>query len=211
MQNVAIESRSEYNSPWSMPMRVNDATTRTTCGLLIGIVICFVAACGLVSSPEDEPELADPGFVFPLHHEDPAWSPGGLIAFRDHGIVCVSPGGGALLSDSLSGIWLVDPMAEARSHFLHQGYTPAWSPNGTQLAFEAGSQIHVIGLDSSGYRQLTNTGRNFFPAWSPDGERIAFTSARDANFEVYVMNPDGTEVENLTRGPAADKRPAWGR
>ena len=47
------------------------------------------------------------------------------------------------------------------------------------------------------------------PAWSPDGNRIAFASERDGNWEVYVMNADGTNIINLTKHPAKDGRPDW--
>jgi len=39
--------------------------------------------------------------------------------------------------------------------------------------------------------------------------RIAFTSDRDGNAEIYVMNADGSEQENLTNNPAGDASPAW--
>ena len=38
---------------------------------------------------------------------------------------------------------------------------------------------------------------------------IAFQSERDGNFEIYVMNADGSDQGNLTRNPAADIAPAW--
>ena len=38
------------------------------------------------------------------------------------------------------------------------------------------------------------------PAWSPDGRRIAFLSRRDGDFDVYVMNADGSGQRRLTRG-----------
>ena len=43
------------------------------------------------------------------------------------------------------------------------------------------------------------------PAWSPDGRKIAFVR----NFEIYVMNADGSAQTNLTRNPARDLAPAW--
>ena len=45
-------------------------------------------------------------------------------------------------------------------------------------------------------------------AWSPDGSRIAFASDRDGNFEVYVMNADGSGQTNLTDDPSRDIDPA---
>ena len=38
---------------------------------------------------------------------------------------------------------------------------------------------------------------------------IAFSSIRDGNWEIYVMNADGSEVARLTDSPAADVRPSW--
>jgi len=40
------------------------------------------------------------------------------------------------------------------------------------------------------------------PAWSPDGSQIAFNSDRDGEFDIYVMNSDGSNVINLTPDPS---------
>ena len=40
-------------------------------------------------------------------------------------------------------------------------------------------------------------------------EKIAFTSTRDGNSEIYIMNPDGSQQQNLTWHPARDLAPAW--
>ena len=39
--------------------------------------------------------------------------------------------------------------------------------------------------------------------------KIAFMSARDGNFEIYVMNADGTEQTRVTNNAASDTRPAF--
>jgi TolB protein len=49
------------------------------------------------------------------------------------------------------------------------------------------------------------------PAWSPDGRKLAFVSRRDGNSEIYVMNADGSDQENLTRQSASDSDPNWSR
>jgi Tol biopolymer transport system component len=41
------------------------------------------------------------------------------------------------------------------------------------------------------------------------GNRIAFAADRDGNFEIYVMNKDGTGQQNLTSSSARDTDPAW--
>lgn len=47
------------------------------------------------------------------------------------------------------------------------------------------------------------------PSWSPDGEKILFVSDREGNFDIYVMNADGSSPQNLTRNSAWDSEPAW--
>ena len=43
----------------------------------------------------------------------------------------------------------------------------------------------------------------------PKTGRIAFSSNRDGNFEIYVMDPDGTNVKRLTSSPGHDVAPTW--
>ena len=100
---------------------------------------------------------------------------------------------------------------------------PAWSPDGTKLAFEStrfgNSDVFVIAADGSSETQLTRSpGFDGDPAWSPDGTKIAFTSVRDGNKEIYVMNADGTGQTRLTNNAGTvvnvdtdqvDQDPAW--
>jgi hypothetical protein len=90
---------------------------------------------------------------------------------------------------------------------------PAWSPDGTKIAFSRGFEIYVMNADGTGPTRLThNTAHDDLPAWSPDGTKIAFGSDRDGinlNYEIYVMNADGTGPTRLTNNPAHDHWPAW--
>ena len=47
------------------------------------------------------------------------------------------------------------------------------------------------------------------PRVSPDGSRIAFVSTRDGNYEVYVMNLDGSRVQRITNSEERDDYPTW--
>ena len=44
---------------------------------------------------------------------------------------------------------------------------------------------------------------------APTTPKILFTSTRDGNYEVYMMNPDGSEQVNLTQHPRADLGAVW--
>ena len=44
---------------------------------------------------------------------------------------------------------------------------------------------------------------------APTTPKILFSSSRDGNWEIYMMNPDGSEPVNLTQHPAGDRGAAW--
>ena len=46
-------------------------------------------------------------------------------------------------------------------------------------------------------------------AKAPETAKIVFTSRRDGNFEIYSMNPDGSDQTNLTQHRAKDASPVW--
>jgi TolB protein len=68
----------------------------------------------------------------------------------------------------------------------------------------------ATGPGGQGLIRLTVTsGTDTYARWSPDGSRIAFTSNRDGNYEIYVMNANGSNVHNVSNNPATDQFPAW--
>jgi uncharacterized repeat protein (TIGR01451 family) len=78
--------------------------------------------------------------------------------------------------------------------------SPAWSSDGSRIAFGCDTGVCVIDADGSNRTQLTDFG--YFPAWSPDGSRIAFDCGG-----ICVMNADGSGRTELTGG--YDSFPSW--
>jgi Tol biopolymer transport system component len=79
-------------------------------------------------------------------------------------------------------------------------FAPAWSPDGTMIAFgslaELGGDgnIYVMNADGSDLRAVTaGPVRKAFPAWSPDGQKLAFTSLSDPD-RLYTVALDGTDL-----------------
>jgi TolB protein len=91
-----------------------------------------------------------------------------------------------------------------------QDYTPAWSPDGSKIAFGAGLNVWVMNDDGSGLAQLTSIGIAEAPSWSPDGARIAFHSEDETgNWDIYVMDAGGGGIVRLTTDSAIDGFPDW--
>ena len=47
------------------------------------------------------------------------------------------------------------------------------------------------------------------PDWSPDGSKIVFSAKVTDNYDIYVMNSDGSDETRLTCGDADERAPAW--
>jgi len=99
-------------------------------------------------------------------------------------------------------------------------YNPAWSKDGSWILWMAGlpfgglkeeTDVWKMRADGSGAVNLTpNTpGNDGFADFSGDGSRIVFRSGRTGNFDIFVMNSDGTNVRNVTDNPAYDSFPAF--
>jgi Tol biopolymer transport system component len=102
---------------------------------------------------------------------------------------------------------------EQLTHNKAEDFSPAFSPNGHQIAFvserDGDFEVYKMGADGSHERNLTrNPANDFHPAFSPDGRRIAFTTSRKGDFfEIFAMNADGSSPRNLTRNQVDDSDP----
>jgi Tol biopolymer transport system component len=95
---------------------------------------------------------------------------------------------------------------------------PAYSPDGTKLAFtsdrdDGNYDIYVKDLATGQLTQLTNDDEARIsdrrPAWSPDAAKIVF-DVFDNQFDLWVMNADGSNRRQLTHTTAvSETQAAW--
>lgn len=92
--------------------------------------------------------------------------------------------------------------------------SPSWGANDASLyyaSFVTGNwEIFRQDLATGVAVNLTNepfADQN--PRVSPDGRHVAFHTNRDVQFEIYVMNADGSDPHDVTNNPADDRYPAW--
>jgi TolB protein len=86
---------------------------------------------------------------------------------------------------------------------------PAWSPDGTRLAFtRAGGSasdldgIFIVNADGTGEVQVPGVGPEPELAWSPDGAEIAFNG-------IASIHVDGTGARTITSRAETQSDPAW--
>ena len=99
------------------------------------------------------------------------------------------------------------------------GHLPSIDYSGSRIAYEQIYNDHdghiwgdiiLYDSDSSDYIQLTDTAygvRETNPSISDDGSKIAFQSDIDGDYEIFVINSDGSGLIQLTNNDSTDSYP----
>jgi Tol biopolymer transport system component len=114
-------------------------------------------------------------------------------------------------------IAVMNPDGSGSRFLCNSGATdPDWSPDGSQIVAQRdgsiikvdADEIPVNGCDGLEPTFLTSL-RSYDPAFSPGGGKIVFSSRRDGDYDLYIMDADGTNVQQITNNPAEDTLPDW--
>jgi Tol biopolymer transport system component len=88
-----------------------------------------------------------------------------------------------------------------------------WSPDGQTVAFYSANPVagpHIFLIPAEGGEQTPLTEmRSRWPSWCANG-KIAFDNGGPTSGDIFVINPDGSGLEQLTDSPSARNiRPDW--
>lgn len=158
----------------------------------------------------------------------PSYSPAGsrLAFVQEEGQVVSSTSQRGVMGPSYMinrpYVWEVDLDKNSFTQ-ITEGATPTFSPDGKRLAVTRNSKDHgnteiwVIDM-ATGTETVIATSKEMGyiqPTWSPDGKRMVFAGStgadrsRPRNWDIFVVNVDGTALTQLTFHPGHDLTPRF--
>ncbi len=91
----------------------------------------------------------------------------------------------------------------------------AFSPDGNYLAAfarrDGGRSLLIFDVLRGGISRAIDMDveQQFSLSWSPDGKKIAFAGNREGDFDIYLIDLDTEQVEQITKDPIYDGGPAF--
>ena len=97
---------------------------------------------------------------------------------------------------------------------------PSWSADGSKLMYISDPEFHgwmsifITDIEGKKHKRITGKPRSKDAStWgahiSPDGSKAAFVSKRTSNWELYVINTDGTGIRNISNSNEDEDSPSW--
>lgn len=77
-----------------------------------------------------------------------------------------------------------------------------------QSNLDGDNEIYLIS-EAKIIKLTDNSWDDEYPVWSPDGNKIAFTANPRGNYDIFTMNPDGSEITPITSFSSDEKTLSW--
>ena len=117
------------------------------------------------------------------------------------GRVRVSPSGDRLAVTGGGELWVMNLDGSDMRRLATNAYNGTWSPDGARLAYTGypGPQLRIVDVEGGVDIALPGTVPGGYGgiAWSPDGGRIAFEGMRGGFGTIYLVNVDGSGLQDL--------------
>jgi TolB protein len=105
----------------------------------------------------------------------------------------------------------------AEVNLRREGKSPTFAPDGNRFAFEScdntgnrcGLWVGDLENSENGSEPFLQDPRAKSPDWSPMDEQVAYMAEVEGNWDLYLINSDGTGIRRLTNDPSIDGLPTW--
>lgn len=144
-----------------------------------------------------------------LEDGQPDWSP------KENRIIFASTREG----DRRWRLYTVWGDGSVETNLRREGKSPSFAPDGYRFTFEGCEDtinqkncgLWTANLDNSehGAALVLDEPLAQAPDWSPVGEQIAYMANLNDNWDLYVINSDGSAPRQLTTDPSIDGLPTW--
>ncbi|MCT9081691.1 cell wall-binding repeat-containing protein [Streptomyces fulvoviolaceus] len=213
LASIRPSGTSRFVLPWASGVR-SSAEQKDLAFWWGGRYVVYSTGGQLVYGPSDaswapRPLLTDAQEPSTVCDEDPTVSPAGLVAFsRRINYGCYDN----------DGVYVYDPTAKTVKRVLTDAAQPAFSPDGSKLAFvrnvDGGlSQLFTANADGTDVQQITTDGRGYQnPSWSPTGTRIIFDAHTSGDSsDVHTIEYADLATGELTKVPGTPQgsNPSW--
>jgi Tol biopolymer transport system component len=138
----------------------------------------------------------------------PAWSPDGTkIAFLSSR---------RYTDPDKRDIYLMNPDGSQVERLvpLGAGYQEldrlSWDSEGKRLAYSSNNNLMIMHVPTRTITQV-GIGLGKRASWAPNDAKLAFQKHQNGNYDIYLVNVDGSGETRLTVSPLADEWPVWAR
>ena len=144
-----------------------------------------------------------------------------VTRFVEDGLPSWSPDGSSFAfssrreGDRVPRVYIGNQRADEAFSVGFQGEYASTMPDGRLIAkgctLTGDCGLFIIGPRGGGEKKISDDPSDTAPAASPDGSKIAFMSYNRSgnNWEIWVMNTSGGNLQRLTEDGSADGLPAW--
>ncbi|PYQ26939.1 MAG: hypothetical protein DMF56_22460 [Acidobacteria bacterium] len=173
----------------------------------------------ILSEPEESSERQLTRGDFDDIH--PAWAPDGrsilFVRAVDAGTRFEPADVFGRYVDTHGDVWSLELESGKESRLIENAFNPSWSPDGTQVAFDASwsgpRRIWICDARGRNAQQLTSdeseaTG-HVRPRWSPDGAKIVFQNIEVTKSDVRIADVRTRELKWVTDDFVTDVHPVW--